>query len=751
MLADNRPLFRRLTFPFLLFMFLVALVGVQTHLAAQEQPPATVETGSGELTTVQQKFLEDVLPPENLSPMTATQCVFGMAGIYPCNNVDLMAFMPLATIGGGNGNDSWGWTDPTNGNEYALMGRTSGTAFVDITDPENPIYLGNLPTQTVNSSWRDIKVYADHAFIVSEATGHGMQVFDLTRLRNVVSPPVTFTTDAHYPGVGRVHNLVINEDSGFAYAVGSSGSGTTNCSGGLHMINIQNPLTPTFAGCFSSDGYTHDAQCVLYFGPDAAHRGKEICFNSNEDTVTIVDVTNKSAPVQLARQGYTGSRSTPQAWLTEDQRYLLVDDELDEQNNGHNTRTYIWDVTNLDGPVLINSYTAAVASIDHNLYTVGNYAFAANYRSGLRILNTTNVSSGTLTEAAFFDIYPTNDNASFNGAWSNYPYFDSGNIIISGIEQGLFVVRPTNLPPDFRLHAATNEVNFCGNGSQNVSLALASVYSYTGGITLTTTTLPTGLTATFSNPVSVPGTTQMTLNASGLASGSYVFGVYGYDATVSHYDTIKVKASSAPVAPTLTTPANGATGQVLQPSFTWGAVADATSYDLDVATDAGFSNIVLSADGLTATNYTPTAALNTGTTYYWRIQTNGTCGSSPYSATFSFTTQVAVPSAPTLLTPTNGATNQSLQPTLTWNVVSGATSYSLQVATDAGFSNVVIAVSGLAAANYTPTTSLANNTTYYWRVLASNGSGDGAYSTAFSFTTEAMAMYYLYLPFVSKP
>ncbi|MBK9056212.1 MAG: hypothetical protein IPL78_36550 [Chloroflexi bacterium] len=103
------------------------------------------------------------------------------------------------------------------------------------------------------------------------------------------------------------------------------------------------------------------------------------------------------------------------------------------------------------------------------------------------------------------------------------------------------------------------------------------------------------------------------------------------------------------------------------------------------------------------------------------------------------------------MTPTNGATNQSLQPTLTWNVVSGATSYSLQVATDAGFSNVVIAVSGLAAANYTPTTSLANNTTYYWRVLASNGSGDGAYSTAFSFTTEAMTMYYLYLPFMSRP
>ena len=99
-------------------------------------------------------------------------------------------------------NDIWGWTDPLDGKEYALLGRTTGTAFIDITDPNNPVYLGNLPTHTVSSLWRDIKVYTDHAFIVSEASGHGMQVFDLTQLRNVPNPPVTFTADAHYSGFG---------------------------------------------------------------------------------------------------------------------------------------------------------------------------------------------------------------------------------------------------------------------------------------------------------------------------------------------------------------------------------------------------------------------------------------------------------------------------------------------------------------------------------------------------------------------
>ena len=92
-------------------------------------------------------------------------------------------------------NDIWGWTDPQTNREYAIVGMSNGTSFVDISNPENPSYLGRLPTQTSNSTWRDIKVYQNHAFIVSEASGHGMQVFDLTELRNI-SSPTTFSNTA---------------------------------------------------------------------------------------------------------------------------------------------------------------------------------------------------------------------------------------------------------------------------------------------------------------------------------------------------------------------------------------------------------------------------------------------------------------------------------------------------------------------------------------------------------------------------
>jgi choice-of-anchor B domain-containing protein len=394
-------------------------------------------------------------------PLSNKNCVDGRAGPFPCRNVQLRSFLPLGSIGGGQLNDIWGWTDPQTGREYALVGKTSGTAFVDVTRPLRPVYLGDLPShqpvETIFNVWRDIKVYKNHAYVGSEEPAHGVQVFDLTRLRGATAPQ-TWTEDAHYsfvldgtasflPPSTRIlnppdnsHNLAINEDSGFLYAIGTSTCG----GGGPHMIDIRDPKNPTFAGCVSEDGYTHDTQCVNYAGPDQRFAGREICFNSNEDTVTIADVTDKDAPAQLSRTGYDTAAYTHQGWLTPDQRYFLLDDELDEQEQGGQTKTYIFDVAKLDAPSLIGVYNGRAESIDHNQYTKGNRSFQANYRSGLRILDTSRVGEGRLSEVGFFDVYPPDDAAEFNGAWSNYPYFTSGTVVVSGIEQGLFVLKPAS-------------------------------------------------------------------------------------------------------------------------------------------------------------------------------------------------------------------------------------------------------------------------------------------------------------------
>jgi len=364
----------------------------------------------------------------------------GMAGIYPCQNIDLMSHLSLSEMGGSNsesGADIWGWTDAQTGKEYAIMTMRSGTAFVDISAPDSPVYLGKLVAATTANLWRDVKTYANYAFIVSEASGHGMQVFDLTQLRNVISPPVIFTATTNYTQFGEAHNIVINEESGFAYAVG-----TNTCNGGLHMINIQNPASPTNAGCFASDGTTHDAQCVNYLGADVEYSGKEICFNANGDTLTIVNVSDKNNPQQLSRTGYANSRYAHQGWLSEDQNFYLMGDELDEDAYGHNTKTYIWNVKNLDSPQLLGEYIGSKASIDHNIYIKANLAYLTNYTSGLSIVDISDIANGNLYDKANFDSYPSNDGATFDGAWSNYPFFQSGTVILSDYDSGLFVLKP---------------------------------------------------------------------------------------------------------------------------------------------------------------------------------------------------------------------------------------------------------------------------------------------------------------------
>lgn len=391
-------------------------------------------------------FAADHHHTEQLAAQSITNCSAGFAGAYPCSNVDLMAFLPLAQIGGGGGNDIWGWTDPLDGAEYAIMGLTNGTAFVDISDPVNPVFLGHLPPHpgVSNSSWRDIKTYNNHAFIGSEAAGSGMQIVDLTQLRSITSPPGAITETAFYSGFSTSHNIVINEDTGYAYGVGLNSG---NCARGLHFVDISNPTSPQGAGCFSSDGYTHDAQCVVYHGPDTAHVGKEICFAYNEDTLTVVDVSNKVAPLQLSRTGYANRGYSHQGWLTEDHAHLLMDDELDERNGlVSNTRTLIWNVSDLENPVHQADYNGVSTTIDHNQYIVGGYSYQANYQSGLRILNISDIANSNLDEVGFFDIYTGGNSTGFNGAWSVYPFFASGNVIVSGIEQGLYILRP-NLNP----------------------------------------------------------------------------------------------------------------------------------------------------------------------------------------------------------------------------------------------------------------------------------------------------------------
>jgi choice-of-anchor B domain-containing protein len=434
-----------------------------------------------------------------------TPCVDGMAGGFPCEAYDLLSNIPLATFEANTSNDSWGWTDPSTGKEYAIIGLKNGSGYVDISDPTNPIYLGRLTSPELDDfwgNWHDIKVYNNHAYIVSEIDGHGMQIFDLTKLRDVTNPPVNFTDDGVYNFVGgSAHNIAINEESGYAYLIGGA-----DYNGGPYFVNIQDPVNPVDEGGYDNDGYSHDAQVVTYTGPDPDYQGDEIFVGSNEDRVVFVDVTDKGNPQNISTISYSDVAYTHQGWFTEDQKYFVVTDELDEVFIGNDLRLIIMDVTDLDNPVEHMQYLGETTATDHNVYVKGDMIYVSAYSGGMRVLDISDIDNKNITEVGFFDTWPADDNPSASigdpGAWNVYPFFESGNLVISNFSDngGLFVVREsgTLAVPENELkeisvfpNPTTSVVNFT---SAKEELHRIVLYDMTGKVLLTAEDL-SGLTA----------------------------------------------------------------------------------------------------------------------------------------------------------------------------------------------------------------------------------------------------------------
>jgi choice-of-anchor B domain-containing protein len=214
------------------------------------------------------------------------------------------------------------------------------------------------------------------------------------------------------------------------------------------MVDIRDPLSPKFVGCYAEPalglqrtGYTHDAQCVTYHGPDARYHGREICLTSSETGVGIAEVTDKAKPRTLSIAAYPNVAYAHQGWLSDDHRYFFLDDEGDElAGTAPKTRTVVFDLTDLEDPVVAKEFYGTTAASDHNLYVRGRYMYQSNYVAGLRVVDVNDPVNPV--EVGYFDTVPFGDNLpGFSGSWSNYPYFKNGVVAVSSMREGLFLVR----------------------------------------------------------------------------------------------------------------------------------------------------------------------------------------------------------------------------------------------------------------------------------------------------------------------
>jgi len=368
------------------------------------------------------------------------ECINGFANEFPCNKYDLLSWIPLSFLGSESANDNWGWTDYNSKREFVLQGLNDGLAFLDITDPQKVIYLGKLLSSSNPSDWRDVKIYNDHAFVVSEASNHGLQVFNLKRLLDL-NEFKTFNEDYIVNDFGNAHNIAINASSGFAYILGSA-----LYEGGPVFYDISIPEQPILRGGFSDTSYIHDAQIITYKGEDQNYFGKEILLGSNSDggetnQLIILDVTEKTNPELISTISYSYGGYTHQGWIDENHHYFYLGDELDELRYGNKTRIISFDLKDLKNPKIHFVYQGKTDAIDHNLYIKSNKLYLSNYTAGLRELNIENIENQKVVEEAFFDSHPESDDASFEGVWNSYPFFESGVIAVSDIKRGLFLIK----------------------------------------------------------------------------------------------------------------------------------------------------------------------------------------------------------------------------------------------------------------------------------------------------------------------
>ncbi|MEM9101990.1 MAG: choice-of-anchor B family protein [Pseudomonadota bacterium] len=391
---------------------------------------------------------------------TPANCVNGKADVYSCSNIDMLAHLPLSELTGSTNatsvNDIWGHIDLNTNREYAVIGLNTGTAIVDVTTPDSPSWIGTIPG--VTSDWRDVKVYQTfdtttssylaYAYVTTEGNNGNLQIIDLNQLPDNVSLANTideFSTahNVYITNVDYANGLALESLTPVLYIAGANKQG-----GAFRAFSLDNPVEPTLiAEPPSGTGYVHDAtsfsitdsradQC-----PNASEGRCDLVVDFNENTVDIWDFTQTNAPQLLSQTPYSGASYVHSGWWSEDKSFIFIQDELDESDRGTRTQLRTLDISNLTSPQVTHIWEGSTYAIDHNGFVKGDRYYMSNYRRGLSILDISQPNA--IRQVGLFDTFPSpSDNvASFNGAWGVYPFLPSETLLVSDIEYGLFLLK----------------------------------------------------------------------------------------------------------------------------------------------------------------------------------------------------------------------------------------------------------------------------------------------------------------------
>jgi choice-of-anchor B domain-containing protein len=332
------------------------------------------------------------------------------------------------SIGNNRYSNIWGYTQ--NNKEYALLAcqgsttLTDACAIIDITNPSSPTTLFTVPGP--NSLWREIRTWQHYAYVTTEASDNtfGVTIVDLQYLPDSIKTK-------QYTANGLISNVhALHIEDGFLYLYGANNPVSQT---GALIIDLADPWNPTVAGAYSAK-YVHDG---------IVRNNKMYAGEIFDGTFSIVDVTNKANPITINSQ-VTPNAFTHNTWLSTDSKYLYT---TDERADAFVTSYDISDPLNIKE---LDRYRRPPAggAIPHNTYvlrdslvtgTNTDWVHTSYYTMGSTIVDA--AKPDNLVEVAHYDTSPLSGNG-FQGAWGVYPYLPSGNVIVSDMELGLFVLQP---------------------------------------------------------------------------------------------------------------------------------------------------------------------------------------------------------------------------------------------------------------------------------------------------------------------
>jgi choice-of-anchor B domain-containing protein len=403
---------------------------------------------------------------------TQQNCVNGKAENFACNNMDLLAHIPLASFSNSpdSGNDVWGHVDLNSGNEYAIIGLNNGVAIINVTDPVNPVEIGII--SGANSWWRDIKVYQyydenlglwqAYAYTTIDSAADKVSIIDLNDLPNSVSlvEKDNVVATAHNVYISNIDHTLNITLPGLTASLQLMG--TNKNSGAFTNYSLADPKTITeLTGLNKGQGYTHDGASLVIDD----ERKNSICPSTanctifvdfNEKDMKLWDISDPQKTALVGTGIYTDVSSINQyvhsGWPSEDKQYIFAHDEFDEEKAGINTTVRVFAIADLNNPQHVGQWTGTTAAIDHNGFVRGNRYYMTNYERGLTVLD---ISDPVYPiEVGYFDTFTPSNNADFNGAWGAYPFLPSGNILVSDFNSGLYILR------DNTLTSAQGTINF---------------------------------------------------------------------------------------------------------------------------------------------------------------------------------------------------------------------------------------------------------------------------------------------------